>query len=70
MIGRRNFLFADTQAGAKASANLYTLVECAKANSIEPHAYLAAVYERLPLATCLEAYEALLPWNVELPSPQ
>lgn len=70
VIGRRNFLFADTQAGAKASANLYTLVECAKANSIEPHAYLAAVYERLPLATCLEDYEALLPWNVELPSPQ
>jgi transposase len=65
VIGRKNFLFADTQAGAKASANLYTLVECAKANTLEPHAYLAHVYERLPLATCLEDYEALLPWNVE-----
>jgi transposase len=66
VIGRKNFLFADTQAGAKASANLYTLVECAKANGIEPHAYLASVYEKLPLATCLEDYEALLPWNVKL----
>jgi len=47
VIGRKNFLFADTQAGAKASANLYTLVECAKANGIEPHAYLASVYEKL-----------------------
>ena len=57
-------MFADTQACAKASANLYTLVECAKANSIEPHAYLAIVYER----TCVEDYEALLPWKVELPN--
>jgi len=39
---------------------------CAKANSIEPHAYLAYVYQRLPLASRLEDYEALLPWNVEL----
>jgi transposase len=42
-------------------------MECAKVNSIEPHAYLAFVYERLPLATCIEDYEALLPWTVELP---
>lgn len=59
-------MFADTQAGAKASANLYTLVECAKADGIEPHVYPASVYEQLPLATCLEDYEALLPWNVKL----
>ena len=36
VIRRKNFLFADTQAGAKANANLYTLVGCAKANSMEP----------------------------------
>ena len=66
VIGRKNFLFSNTQAGARASANLYTLVETAKANGLEPHAYLAYVYERLPLATCLEDYEALLPWRFKL----
>jgi len=39
-------------------------VETAKANGLEPHAYLTEVYERLPLATSLEDVEALLPWNL------
>ncbi len=36
VIGRRNWLFADTPTGAKASANLYSLIETAKANGVEP----------------------------------
>jgi len=64
VIGRRNWMFCDTQKGARASANLYSLVETAKANGLEPHAYLTEVYERLPLATSLEDVEALLPWNL------
>ena len=66
VVGRKNFLFSNTQAGARASANLYTLVETAKANGLEPHAYLATVYEQLPLASGLADYEALLPWNIKL----
>ena len=64
VIGRRNWMFCDTQKGAAASAHLYSLVETAKANGLEPHAYLTEVYEKLPLATSLEDIEALLPWNV------
>ncbi len=64
VIGRRNWVFCDTQNGATASANLYSLVESAKANGLEPHAYLTRVYSRLPLATCVEDFEALLPWNI------
>jgi transposase len=50
-----------------ASANLYSLVETAKANGIEPHAYLSRVFERLPHAKTVEDVEALLPWNVHIP---
>ena len=55
---------ANIQKGAVASAHLYSLVETAKANGLEPHAYLTEVYERLPLATTVEDVEALLPWNL------
>ncbi len=37
VIGRKGWLFADTVAGANASANLYSLVETAKANGVEPY---------------------------------
>ncbi|MEO8125303.1 MAG: IS66 family transposase [Burkholderiales bacterium] len=70
VIGRKGWLFSDTVAGARASANLYSLVETAKANGVEPHAYLSRLFERLPLAKTVEDFEALLPWNLkpELPA--
>ena len=61
VIGRKNFLFCDTVAGANASANLYSLIETAKANGIEPYGYLRAVFAELPQATSVEEVEALLP---------
>jgi transposase len=69
VLGRKGWLFSDTVHGAVASANLYSLVETAKANGVEPHGYLAQLLERLPQLTSLEHYEALLPWNVKA-SPQ
>jgi len=63
VIGRKNWLFSDTPKGATASAQLYSLVETAKANGQEPYAWLRHALERLPLATSVEDYEALLPWN-------
>lgn len=64
MVGRRNWLFADTVGGATASANLYSLIETAKANGIEPYRYLCALFVALPKASSLEDYEALLPWRI------
>lgn len=64
VIGRKNWLFSDTINGAKASANLYSLIETAKANGIEPYRYLRHLFEELPKATCVDDYEALLPWNI------
>ncbi len=64
VIGRKNFLFSGTPKGAEASALLYSLVETAKANKLEPYAYLRYIFDKLPTASSLEDYEALLPWNV------
>ncbi|MDN5862568.1 MAG: IS66 family transposase [Salinisphaera sp.] len=64
VLGRKAWLFADTQAGAKASALLYSLVETAKANGLEPYTWLHHVLARLPAVTTVAGYEALMPWNV------
>ncbi len=64
VLGRKNWLFSDTVHGAKASANLYSLVETAKANGLEPYRYLRQVFERLPQAQTVAEIEALLPGNV------
>ncbi|WP_431495247.1 IS66 family transposase [Pseudomonas brassicacearum] len=63
VIGRKNWLFSDTPKGATASAQLYSLVETVKANGQEPYAWLRHALERLPQASSVEDYEALLPWN-------
>lgn len=65
VIGRNNWLFADTVAGAKASANLYSLIETVKAHGLEPDRYLRHIFKELPKAQTLEDIEQLLPWNVD-----
>jgi len=69
VIGRKAWLFSDTPKGATASAQLYSLVETAKANGQEPYAWLRHVLERLPAAQSVEDYEALLPWNCTPTAP-
>ncbi len=72
VVGRKNWLFSGTPEGAEASALLYSLIETAKANKLEPYAYLRYIFEKLPLAATLEDYESLLPWNItreQLASP-
>jgi transposase len=66
VLGRKAWLFSDTPAGADASARLYSLIETAKANNLEPYAYLRHVFTELPKATTLAEIEALLPWNMVL----
>ena len=67
VIGRKNWLFSDTPAGAHASAKLYSIIETAKANGIEPYAYLRLIFAGLPQAITLADVEALLPWNIAPP---
>jgi transposase len=61
VIGRKNFLFCDPVADANASTNLYSLIDTAKANCIEPYEYLRRVFTELPQATTVGEIEALLP---------
>lgn len=70
VVGRKAWLFSDTPKGAIASARLYSLVETAKANGLEPFAYLRHIFTMLPQARTLEDIEALLPWNVAKPATQ
>jgi transposase len=63
-VARKNFLFADTPAGAKASARAYSLLETAKANGHHPQRYLSILLNELPNAKCVEEIEALLPWQI------
>jgi transposase len=64
-VGRKNWLFSTSQSGAKASANLYSLIETAKANGLNEYDYLKWVFAKLPAAKTVEHFEALLPWNID-----
>jgi len=66
VMGRKAWLFSDTPAGAHSSAVIYSLVQTAKANGLEPYAWLRRVLRDLPAANTVEAVEALLPWNVRI----
>ena len=58
-------MFSKSPAGARASANLYSLIETAKGHGIEPHAYLRHVFKELPLAETVDDIDALLPQAVK-----
>ena len=67
VIGRKAWLFSDTPAGAHSSAVIYSLVQTATANGLEPYSWLRRVLRDLPAAKTIEAVEALLPWNLRIP---
>ena len=65
VLGRKNWLFSDSVKGVKASANLYSLIETAKANGLEPYTYLRYLFTKLPKAETVEDIEALLPGTIK-----
>lgn len=68
-VGRKNWLFCDTVKGAESSAIVYTMVETAKANRIDPYDYLLYVLSVLPYwgkSTSHESLESLMPWSSEV----
>jgi hypothetical protein len=67
-LGRKNYLFAGSDAGSERAAAAYTLIETAKLTSLDPEAYLREVIDRIadhPINRVAE----LLPWNIGLASP-
>jgi transposase len=69
VIGRKNWLFANTPSGARASATIYSLVETAKENGLNPFDYLTHLFEELPKLRGVADPDlnALLPWSPTLP---
>jgi transposase len=63
-IGRKNWMFSVKPEGAVASANIYSLVETAKANGIDPFDYLKKVFEDLPAAKTEKDLLALIPMKM------
>ena len=59
-IPRKNFLFSDSQQGAKASAMIYSIIETARANEHNPFEYMTVLLTRLPSASCVEEFEHCL----------
>ena len=64
-IGRKNWIFSASVKDVKASANLYSLIETAKANGLEPYAYLKRVFTELPNATSYGDVDRLLPSSIK-----
>lgn len=64
-LGRKNWLFAGSPEGAKATGILFSLIETAKANGHKPYFYLRYLFEHLPLAKTREDYKNLLPQFVD-----
>jgi transposase len=63
VIGRKAWLFSDTPAGANSSAILYSLIETAKANGVEPSSWINYVLNNIASAKTVDDYDALMPWN-------
>lgn len=62
-LGRKNFLFAGSDAGGERAANLYSLIGTAKLNSLNPEAYLRHVLERIADHP-INRLDELLPWKL------
>ena len=63
-LGRKNWLFAASPRGAKASMLFYSLIMTCKANDIEPFAYFNVMLKQIPHCKTQEDYKALLPYNI------
>jgi transposase len=61
-VGRRNWTFAGSDRGGERAAAIYTLIETAKLNGVDPQAWLADVLARLPDHPAKRITD-LLPWN-------
>lgn len=69
VIGRKNFLFANTAKGATASGNIYSIVETAKANKLVVERYLVYLFDNLSKIDIevSESLENLMPWSDKIP---
>ena len=68
-VGRRNWTFAGSDTGGERAAAIYSLIETAKLNGLDPEAYLRRVLERIADHPVNHIAE-LLPWNMHDSRPR
>ena len=68
VMARNNFLFADTVECAKALCILFSLIQSAILNGLEPYQYLVKVFKAIPYCKTVEDYIVLMPWNLKSPT--
>ena len=64
--GRKNWLFSDSVKGGESSGYVYSIIETAKANQIDPYKYLCFVFKNMPGSDYIrnrEVIENLMPWS-------
>ena len=64
VLGRANWLFSKSPNGAESSCAMYTLIQTAKLNGLNPQKYLQALFEEAPKISLPKDWEKLLPWNI------
>ena len=62
-LGRKNWLFAGSKAGGERAAAIYTVIETAKLNGLEPQAYIADVIAKIAGGWPASRWDELMPWN-------
>jgi hypothetical protein len=67
-LGRKNYLFAGSDAGGERAAAIYSLIETAKLNGLDPEAYLRDILNRIADHSINRIAE-LLPWNCQSAKP-
>ena len=60
---RKNWLFAGSRAGGERAAAIYSVIETAKLNGIEPQAYIADAMEKIAGGWPASRWDELMPWN-------
>ncbi len=65
VLGRKNGLFSGSPRGAHTSATLFSLIETARANGIEPYRYLRYLFTKLPLVQTEDEYRTLMPSHLD-----
>lgn len=65
VVGRKNWLFSGSPTGANASALLFSLIETAKANNLNPYGYLRWIFKQTPLLKSDNDFKKMLPWNCD-----
>jgi len=65
VVGRKNWLFSGSPRGADASATIYSIIETAKANHLEPYRYLRYLFAKIPFIENDAEYKMLLPTQID-----